>query len=85
MKYTINFCSESNSFGHSPTDVEHVSSLKKVRWHLDYWGQQHEAVGSDKNYAYLIVYHGKYDDVTDLYPDRVARFGERGGINIYNC
>lgn len=85
MIYTINYCSESGSFSHSPTDVDHVQSLAKAKSMLKYWGYQHEQVGTDKNYAYLYIFKGLYDDTTDIYPDKIARFGKRGGINISNC
>lgn len=86
MIYTLQTISESGSFAAPEgTDVRHASSLADLRWHLDNWSDEHGRVGADESNASLLVWKGRLDDVTDLYPDFIVRLGPRGGLVRESC
>lgn len=79
--YTLQQCSESGSFAApSGTDVYHATNLADLDWYLDNWEEQHDRFGSDSADASLLVWRGRLDDVTDVYPDFQCRRGPRGGL-----
>jgi hypothetical protein len=79
--YTLQQCSESGSFAApSGTNVYHAANLADLDWYLDNWEEQHDRVGSDSAGAQLLVWRGRLDDVTDVYPDFLCRRGPRGGL-----
>jgi hypothetical protein len=81
MLYTIQTISDSGSFAQPwGDDIKHCSSLADIRWHLDNWADQHSQVGSEESDAAVRVWKGRYDNVTDLYPDFDCRLGPRGGM-----
>ena len=81
MKYTIQLCSESGSFGHPfGDDVEHANGLAGLKELFDYWQRQHDIVGSDRADARMLVWISYIDDVTDIYPDFEILAGIRGGF-----
>lgn len=85
MKYTITEVSNSSSFGYDATDVKHTNNLKEAKQILQHWGELHEQVGTALDYAYIYIFKGFYEDVTDIYPDITMYFGPRGGIKVENC
>ncbi len=86
MKYTYQTHSESGSFAPPEgRDVEHANSKDELDSALNGWKYVHGTVGSDPEAACLIVWFGHLDDVTDIYPDRVANYGPRGGFHLHPC
>lgn len=85
MKYTTIQSTESNCFSHDPSDVTWIDNLDDAKQILDQWGDLHEQVGTDRQYAVVLLFKGKIHDTTDLYPDKVVCYGPRGGIRVENC
>lgn len=85
MKYTVAEVTNSGSFGYDPTDLKYASNLEDCKGILYRWGRMHEQVGTTMDYAYIYIFKGVFDDVTDMYPDKMMYFGPRGGIKVENC
>ena len=81
MKYTIQLHTESGSFS-TPQgdDVRHCTSKADIRYHLDNWADTVSRYANTP--AEVLVWRGKLDDVTDIYPDWIATLGPRGGMNL---
>lgn len=83
-RYTYQTHSESGSFG-SPEGVKFADSKDHLGFALEVWVDCHDQVGSNERDAYLLVWEGEHDDVTDLYPNMIVMLGPRGGIRFETC
>lgn len=63
-------------------DVEHVASLDAARRSLQSAHKEAERYGAAYTPSTALLWKGEHDDVTDLYPDRQAVMGPRGGVQI---
>lgn len=80
MKYTVQLFADSGNWATpAPDDVRHCNSKADVAWHVDNWADTVERL-NDRQCVTALVWKGKYDDVTDLYPDYEITIGPRGGI-----
>ncbi len=84
MNYTIQLHTESGSFS-SPegTDVRHCSSKKDIRWYLESWQDDVQRYSDEP--CSVLVWKGRHEDVTDMYPDFEATLGVRGGFHLTFC
>ena len=84
MRYTYQTLTESGSFS-APwgDDVGHASSTAELRSALECWTGEVSAVADEP--AWLRVWIGHEDDVTDLYPDFELFQGPRGGAVKVPC
>lgn len=84
MNYTIQLHTESGSFSAPEgTDVRHCSSKKDIRWYLESW--QDDVQRYSEESCSVLVWKGRHEDVTDMYPDYEATLGVRGGFNLTFC
>lgn len=86
MIYTAQMVSEGGGF--SPPwgdDVEICKNKQELVGLLDYWRSEHLSTGNDPDEASLRVFIGRYDDVTDMYPDLIVSRGPRGGCRFTRC
>jgi hypothetical protein len=81
MNYTFQTYTESNCFAApESTDVKHATSKAQLRRALERWADTVARYAEEP--ASLLVWHGKHNDITDLYPSFEATLGKRGGFNI---
>jgi hypothetical protein len=81
MHYTYQTCSDSGSFSAAHDDeCEHATNLRGLHFALENWQETHDRVGSDRQLAYLTVWRGRLEDVTNVDSAFVLRSGPRGGI-----
>jgi hypothetical protein len=86
MDYTYQKLTESGSFGNPEgTEVKYAKNKATLRDAMYKWGRAHEQMGTTDEYAYIYVWKGALDDVTDQYPDFKVRFGPHDGIVFENC
>lgn len=81
MRYTIQLHTESGCFA-TPQgdDVRHCTSQADIRWHLDNWADTVSRYSEEP--VEVLVWRGTFEDVTDIYPDWVAKLGPRGGMHL---
>lgn len=85
MNYTYQEISESGNWAMpQPTDVHHVRGKRELRNALERWADTNDRYNGRRD-AYLIVWNGAIDDVTDQYPDFVLRVGPRDGVIFDPC
>jgi hypothetical protein len=80
--YTFQKHSESGSLA-TPDGTQGLcrsSAKADARLFMDNWLAVHRAVGADPRDASLLVWCGRYRDVTDQYPDFRVVLGPRGGL-----
>ena len=84
LKYTVQFyiSGYANPEG---TIVEHYNSLSAIKAALQSEHDRAEQYGAGYEPSEAIIWIGCYDDVTDLYPDKQAIMGSRGGVTIQSC
>lgn len=81
MRYTIQLHTESGCFATPQGDeVKYCHSKADIRWHLDNWADRVSRYADTP--AEVLVWRGKLDDVTDIYPDWVATLGPKGGMHL---
>lgn len=81
MHYTYQTHTDSGCFAApQPNDVQHATSKAELRRALERWADTVERYSEEP--AYLMVWHGKHSDVTDLYPSFECKLGKRGGFII---
>ena len=84
MNYTIQLHTESGSFSAPEgTDVRHCNSKAEIRRILERWEDTVRRYSDEPLSA--LVWKGKHNDVTDMYPDYEATLGVRGGFNLTFC
>lgn len=64
------------------TDVEYCSTLAEVKRALSREHDTAEAYGAGYEPSEVLVFKGKYKDVTDMYPDYQGITGPRGGVKL---
>lgn len=81
MRYTIQLHTESGCFATPQGDeVLHCQSKADIHWHLDNWADRVSRYADTP--VEVLVWKGTLDDVTDIYPDWVAKLGPRGGMHL---
>lgn len=85
IRYTVQKFADSGSWANPEgTDVCYCYNKQDVNDMFNDWGDTVDRYG-ERQEAYMIVWCGELDDVTDRYPDFQLRFGPRGGIHWNPC
>lgn len=85
MTYTIQLISESGNWAHpEPTDVKYADNLSDLYSIFSDWMDTNDRFNEAKD-ATALVWKGRENDVTDLYPDWQLTVGPRGGIVRNPC
>jgi hypothetical protein len=83
MRYTFQEHTDSGCFS-SPSgeQVYHAKSKAELRTSLELWRDE---VSKYAGEAYLVVWKGRYKDITDIYPEFILKLGRKGGIIKEPC
>jgi hypothetical protein len=81
MSYTVQFFIAGYA-APSGRAVEHCSSLREIGRRLQAEQEQAEACGAGYEPPEVAIFFGRHKDVTDMYPDRIATLGPRGGVRF---
>jgi hypothetical protein len=85
IRYTVqSFADSGNWADPQGNEVRHYSNKREVNNDLGYWADVVEH-HDDRRAAFLMVWCGEFEDVTDQYPDFKVTIGPRGGINWEPC
>lgn len=80
-KYTVQFIVAGYAMPEG-TDVEYYDSLEMIAFGLQCAHDQAESFGAAYAPSEAVIWKGELDDVTDVYPDRLATIGPRGGVRF---
>jgi len=67
------------------SDVQHYNSLESIARALQSEHDSAENYGAGYEPSKAIIWKGELDSVQDIYPDKVAIIGPRGGVSFSNC